>query len=509
VNRFRAHPQASIFVVALGLRLLAGYLFFGSVDVANSMAGSLTLVDGKPYALPYFPLINALIWFGGMLATWLPVPLALAVKLGPILFDSLLAVLIHDLVAPDSVSNQALGFRAGMLYASSPLALLNVSFHGQWDAMALFFLILAFSLRAERSRRAEFLFGGLFACSLLVKPIALPFLLLFVRRGERRPSWASSGGFALVGLVACGIAQFYGYAPLDILVRVASYSSRGVQIFGLPFAPLLSGIPLLRFRLLWMAPAAIAIAVHYYRGRFRWTEAMLLFYLCSLATAGLSPQYLLWPLPFLLLSERWRLAAIYSAVATAFLLLFYANPWASFVPFENLTTFIPVRSLPWLAAPSSMMAKEWLPVLRWLGNVLVPVTALMVGLRVLVPLKNSEGRGEGLVVSKLRTAWYVAPGLLIAALIWLTKVWITVAPVRELARILEWQPRLYAMHLYSRNPLIYVADDHQTSAFHIVFLLAGLALAWSAAAAGCGAVSRNAAKPASTVEVEAPNPILG
>ena len=38
-----ARPRTVIFVLALGLRLLAGYLFFGSVDVANSVAGSLTL----------------------------------------------------------------------------------------------------------------------------------------------------------------------------------------------------------------------------------------------------------------------------------------------------------------------------------------------------------------------------------------------------------------------------------------------------------------------------------
>src|ERR1700733_8586898 len=142
-TKLAAHPRILIFLAALLLKGFAGAVFFGSVDLVNAAMGSLAILAGKQIHVPYFPTINAFLWLGGVLSAALSVPFALSLKLVPILFDSLLAVLVYDLVRR---SEPRLALQAGLLYALSPLALLITSFQGQWDAIALFFLLLAFGL---------------------------------------------------------------------------------------------------------------------------------------------------------------------------------------------------------------------------------------------------------------------------------------------------------------------------------------------------------------------------
>lgn len=230
-----ARARLLIFLVALVLRVTAGALFFGSVDLINSALNSMALAAGKTITLPYFPTIGAFLWFGGVLATWSPLPLPLCLKLTPILFDSLLAVLIFDLTTH---SAPRLAFRAGLLYAISPVALLVTSFHGQWDAIALFFLLLAFGVRGpeDSANLREFCFGVLFGLGLLIKPIALPFVLLFPRRKieAARSVWLAGAGLSFTLAAAFGISAACGYSIENLLIGVTSYSAKGVQILGFP-----------------------------------------------------------------------------------------------------------------------------------------------------------------------------------------------------------------------------------------------------------------------------------
>jgi len=59
----------------------------------------------------------------------------------------------------------------------------------------------------------------------------------------------------------------------------------------------------------------IFLAVQYHRRKLNAIEAMLLFYLFTAATTGLSPQCLLWSLPLLLVIRRMGFAALHTGVA--------------------------------------------------------------------------------------------------------------------------------------------------------------------------------------------------
>jgi len=471
-----------IFAGALILRLTAGALFFGSVDTINLITNSIALAQGKTVALPYFPTVNALIWLGGVLAAYTPLPFSLCMKLVPILFDSLLAVLIFDLVARTA---PRVALRCGVLYALSPVALLIDSFHGQWDSIALFFLLLAFAVRAgESTKGREFLFGVVFSISLLVKPIALPFLLLFPRRKRETATspWAALAGLLFAFSVAFTIYAACGYSMLDMSIGIISYSAKGVQVFGLPFAPVLAKLSIQSYRLAWVIPAIVTLAVLYHRRRVTATDAMLLFYLFTLATSGLSPQYLLWPIPLLLVSRRLRLAAAYNAIAMLFLLFYYMNPWASYFPFENLAMFAPLRGLGWLLPPAAFATRELLPWVHALGNVVFPACSSIIAW--LVFRSHREPQSET-GWSARTTAWYAAPAGAIGLTILLLRAGVSEQYVR--VRVLEiWKalPAQYAMHVQSMSPsAIFVGDFGSFGLLNVVLLLALLTTVWCAAAA--------------------------
>jgi hypothetical protein len=481
--RLAAHARVLVFSTSLLLKGLAGVLFFGSVDLVNSVMNSLKLLMGEQVHLPYLPTINAFLWFGGVLSANLPVPLPLGLKLVPILFDSLLAVLVYDLVGR---REPGLALRAGLLYALSPLALLITSFQGQWDAIALFFLLLAFGLLEDgmRDSRTQALFGALFGISILIKPIGLPFLLLFPS-GKRRGRWCIEWP-AIIGLTAALGAGFvvfasYGYSTIEALIGILAYSNKGVQTFGLPFSPLL---PHWHMRLWIVLPMAVLAVLHYKR-KLTAMDAMLLFYLCCVATTGLSPQYLLWPLPFLLVTKRLRVAAIYTAVATAFLLLYYSNPWTSFYAFENLGVFAPLRSLNWLLPPAVLEKRELLPIVHALGNVVLPACAMLVAALV---LKSGLGRTaeerdrKGESRSFLGAAgWYTAPLFLVFAVILVTKLTVHAGQAfPRLAQIWNAVPGDYGLSVRSLDPTVVMARNSAAGFAwpNVIDLLAVFAAVW-------------------------------
>src|SRR5690242_5002282 len=108
--------------------------------------------------LPYFPIVPAFLWLGGLL---------------------------ERLTTP---STAQYAVRASLLYAASPVAILLSAIHGQWDDMALLLAFASFYVRDHYvfTRRTGFVMGVSFTLSILVKPIAviLATFLLPVLRGD-------------------------------------------------------------------------------------------------------------------------------------------------------------------------------------------------------------------------------------------------------------------------------------------------------------------------------------
>jgi len=280
--------------------------------------------------------------------------------------------------------------------------------------------------------------------------------------------------------IAFAVFASYGYSTIDDLIQILAYSNKGVQTFGLPFALL---EPHWHIRL-WIVLPMVLLAVLHHKRKLTAIDAALLFYLCCLATAGLSPQYLLWPLPLLLVTKRLRLAAFYSAFATAFLLLYYANPWTSFYAFENLGVFAPLRSLSWLLPPAALESRELLPMVHALGNLAFPACALVVavlvvkgGLGQTAGERNQSGDSRWF----LRAAgWYSAPLFLVFAIILMTRFTVHASELQlRLTRIWNALPGDYGLQLRTLNPTVVLARESAGFApLNVVVLLALLAAVW-------------------------------
>jgi hypothetical protein len=172
-----------IFAVAFIVRTVIGYIFYGSIDVSAFISINQHTFNDSLVQHPFtiwcsFPIIPFYLWLCGLLSIKTSLPIAFCFKIIPIFFDALLALLVYDFVQRFRPKHAAM---CGYLYALSPVSIIITCIHGQWDALPLFFFLLALFVRDfyQLSYRRYCLYGALFAFSFLLKPIAIVFLPFF------------------------------------------------------------------------------------------------------------------------------------------------------------------------------------------------------------------------------------------------------------------------------------------------------------------------------------------
>jgi hypothetical protein len=102
MNRRIELDRVLIFAAALIVRALVAWTFFGSVDTANDLLNSARMFSGwkaTQIPIPYLPGIQLILWTGGLLAIHTPWPLTFGFKIFGVLFDSVLALIVHDYAA--------------------------------------------------------------------------------------------------------------------------------------------------------------------------------------------------------------------------------------------------------------------------------------------------------------------------------------------------------------------------------------------------------------------------
>jgi hypothetical protein len=224
---------------------------------------------------------------------------------------------------------------APWLYAVHPVAVLVGAAHGQFDAAALLFLLLAVEQVARGRRDASALALSAAIATKSFPVLALPFLAL-----DGSASWKSVARYAALAL-APGVLLLLPFALADpaALARelfgyggIADFGwagvARGAQWLAagsLPrsealFWPVAARVSKVLFLAGW---AALVVGVRSGRLRLDPARASLATILAVLTLYGLqSAQYLLWAVPFGVLWPG-RPSAAYAAAATAGLVGFY------------------------------------------------------------------------------------------------------------------------------------------------------------------------------------------
>jgi hypothetical protein len=291
-------------------------------------------VSWNPYLAPrLYPYPPLWIWIEAG-SEWLSratgASFAVLVKLPVLLADlAIVALLAQARWATDERSAQ----RASWLFALHPVSILVTGFHGQFDSVMLFFVLL--SLRFQQSGRLDAsalsLSGAIATKSFPV--LLLPFMILPLGA-------ARAVRFVLLALVPVVLILLpYAISDSGALTReLLGYG--GVADFG--WLGAWRGLRWLATGALARSeashwPASIAVAkvlflaaylgglwaVATRRLRFSAVTATLAVFLAFLALYGaISAQYLLWPIPFGALLPAAAFAA-YSVAATAALVGFY------------------------------------------------------------------------------------------------------------------------------------------------------------------------------------------
>jgi hypothetical protein len=250
-----------------------------------------------------------------------------------------LPVVVADALLVALLAAAARGGRASplapWLYAVHPVSLLVTGAHGQFDAVALLFLLLAVEARATGRRDASAL-----ALSAAIATKSFPVLALPFLAGDRGQGWRGAARYALLALVP-GALLLLPFALADFAaLRRELLAYGGVADFGWTgvlrgaewlatgdlarsearFWPVASALSKGLFLATW---AALALATWAGRLRLSADRAVLAALLAFASLYGLqSAQYLLWVVPLGLLRPG-RHAGLHAVAAAAALVGFY------------------------------------------------------------------------------------------------------------------------------------------------------------------------------------------
>lgn len=408
--------RLAVLIAALAVRLVVAFAAFSAVDGIESLRNSVRVLGGTWAHTPYLPFIELWIWISAKLAMATDLPLLFLYKLLPLVMDALIAVLLHD----------TRGTRTGLLYAFAPIPIIVACVTAQWDAIWLYFLLLALVVAGASS-------GAAYVLSFLVKPVAAPLGLVLVPRA-RKPALAFLAGGALVAAVYLAVLYAVGW-PLtkQTFLFMVEYAQRGVQLFGLPQLPV---------NRLWASLAALAvIVVLQVKGRVTRDEAVLLFFAAVLGLSGLGPQYLAWVIPFALFSGRTRFAAVFTLVAGIFLILFYRLPFVNRLNVENLGAYGLLRPLGGWGPGTGGETMRVVAVL--LGNYAVPLICLgFFGVEVVRAILRERQAGTPALHHARRL---VTPLLLAVAMVGIGTIWAASRPaVKDVDFIVRTEQKIEA-----------------------------------------------------------------
>ena len=323
-------PLAASLLIGLAVRAAVVFLAYGhtphDVAVGNLNAVQAILHGGDPLTtlrketwnfLPFSAYVSAA-------AAKTSLPWQYAAKLVPVAFDLATIALVGEFA-------QSAGYRRNsqLLYALSPVAVFISAWHGQLDPTAVFLGLSALLLARRRRTVAAGVVFGLAVAAESWPVLFLPGLLRCfpVRRWWQFGTSAAAvlAGWALVipvvlhGSLGKALSTLLGYRGFSGawgwsgLLRYAHLTEAGFS------GPGINGVQRLGTMLAVFAIVAV-IVVFRQRSPEDLTVAIILVFLVT--SAGVAPQYLLWPAALLCAARR-PAGYLYLALASVYVALFY------------------------------------------------------------------------------------------------------------------------------------------------------------------------------------------
>lgn len=351
----RFSTQTAYFVLLLllsfGIRVLASLVSNDIIDILNygivaeviDRNGLFALYAQTPGIYPYPPL-----WVGiELLSRWVHfqelIAFSFAVRLPIILADVGIVAVIWKFLRSSYPNRPMQALLGASLYALNPVSIIITCWHGQFDAIPVFFLALALLLHAKLHWRwaAITLSVGIAFKSFPV--LLLPSLALQLPTLSRRAVFAIVALFPVLLLLLpflvndrdAVIRELINYRGAALLGAMVPLRSVYVPLTGqsFPVGPTSQLISLSAY--LFLAIYAFAVLQMYHNNKPPEFQATVIFLLFYTVYFGIAPQYLLWVLPFMIIAmSSWQWTVVYSMVSTLALVGFYIYAVEGLFPYS-------------------------------------------------------------------------------------------------------------------------------------------------------------------------------
>ncbi len=340
--RFSTHAAyfVLLLLLAFSVRVLASLVANDIIDVYNygvvaevvDRNGLFALYAQTPGIYPYPPL-----WVGiELLSRWVHLhelmSFSFIIRLPILLADVGIVAVIWTFLRLSSPTQPIQAFIGAGLYALNPVSIIITCWHGQFDAIPVFFLALAILLHKKLHWRRSAI-----ALSLGIAFKSFPVLLL-PSLALQLPTLSRRTVFAIVALVPvlllllpflvrdadAVVRELINYRGAALLGAMVPLRSIYVPLSGQSFPIELTTRFVTLSAYLFLAIYAFALLQMYRSNKPPVFQATVIFLLFYTVYFGIAPQYLLWVLPFMIMAiPIWRWTVVYSAVSTLALIGFY------------------------------------------------------------------------------------------------------------------------------------------------------------------------------------------
>ena len=348
-----------VFILSFVLKMFLAFNLFGTYDMKSFYIvsklmdkGITTNIYAETDRYNYSPIWAITIYLITQLSKISNISLSALLKFPIIIFDALTALLIYKICKESSNSDK----KAFLLVASflyNPLTIMVSSHGSQFDAIAIYFLLLYYYISKKSMRAMHYLIYGI---SIAVKQVTVFPLLFFL---QRLKGYKKLLFLFLVPLPFFLLLSPYLFSAWRSLLRnVLTYSGTGalwgysrIVQYILTFFGLNNLQLIFKFYIAKIIVIFIFGLIFYYFHKYKnvsLLQGIIVSYLIFFAlTPGFGVQYLVWILPFAILEKNY-FYYIYSFLGSLMAFLFYYGHGTGNLFIREVLAFSVVGPLLWI-----------------------------------------------------------------------------------------------------------------------------------------------------------------